>query len=128
LALFDMNVEEMPEFKAPDAGEYDATVKSVELSETKKNKDPMLVFTFSLASADPDVNGTTMKYWHVLPIKGSEYGALQYKSTRALCENLGVDGNPEVEDFVGAECRLLLEDGEMPDGTATTNIKKVMKA
>jgi len=127
MALFDMDVGDMPEFKNPDPGEYDAIITKAELTETKKNKDPMIVLTARINSDDPDVNGTSYKYYHVLPVKKSDFYQMQLKSTRALCENLGIDGNPEVDDFENVECRILLEITSNDNGEFA-NIKRILAA
>lgn len=119
MPLFDMNVEDMPTFEPVPEGDYDAVVSAAELAESK-NGEPMIVFTFQLQDSDPDVNGRKLKYWHMLPgdPKG-EYYRLRLQTTRALCEALGIEGNPEVEDFVGASAKVRIEheeyNGEMRD-------------
>ncbi len=126
MALFSMNVEDMPEFRNPDPGEYDAVITKVEETTSKKG-DPMLVFYLSINSEDPDVNGSKVCYYHMVPDSSSEHYNLQLKSTRSFCEALGVNGNPEADDFINLECRILLENRESDDGSVFSSVKRFLK-
>ena len=127
MPLFDMAVEDMPEFKNPEAGEYDATVTQAELTKSKAGA-PMIVLTCALDSEDPDVNGSKYKYYHMVPDKKNEYYSMQMKSTQRLCANLGLEGNPDIEDFEGIQCRVLIAITEGDDGTEFCNIKLILAA
>ena len=127
MALFGMAVEDMPEFKNPDAGEYDATIVKSELTESRK-KDPMIVLTVALDSEDPDINGSKLKYYHMVPDKKNEYYDMQIKSTQRLCVNLGLDGDPEIEDFEGIQCRVMVTISENDSGDEFANIKSILAA
>ena len=121
-----MDVGDMPEFKNPEAGEYEANIVKADLTNTKKG-DPMLVLQVKLVSEDPDINGSKYKYYHVLPNKKNEYYDMQLKSSRALCENLGIEGDPDPEDFENLDCRVLLQIDNLDNGEFPS-IKRILAA
>jgi len=108
MSIFGMNVEDMPEFVGLASGEYEITVEKAEAT-TSKNNDPMLVLFLSVISEDPDFNNQKLRHYNMLPDKNSEHYDLQLKSTRAMCETLGITGDPEIEDFAGLTGRILVQ-------------------
>jgi len=126
MPLFSMNVEDMPEFKNPDPGEYEAVITKVEETQSRKG-DPMLVFHMRIQDDDPDINGSTLRYYHMVPNPNSDYYDNQLKSTRALCEALSVGGQPEIDDFVNLDCRIVVENRETDDGSVFPSVKRFVK-
>ena len=126
MALFGMAVEDMPEFKNPDPGDYEGAIVKAEEAESRAGK-PMLVLTVRLICDDPDINNSQLKYYHSIPQKGSEYYDLQNKSTRALCEALALEGELEADDFLNLDCRVAVELRQMADGSEFPGIKRFLK-
>lgn len=124
MALFDMDVEDMPEFKQLESGEYEAIISKAE-SGASKAGNPMLTLGLTIQSEDPDINNSKVTYYHMIPQKQNEYYDIQLKSTKAMCEALGLDGNPELDDFNGLECRILVE-GPAEEG-GFPSVKRFLK-